>query len=220
MNFGISKLCHPAGGPGWVILRTRDPANSRAGELDPTRGGRCRHGAARADLRGHPSPLVERQGLEPVAGMRARSLGARGVVRPLPRAHGRSFPAESRPGRADRPGGVGHQRLHLLRRAPRSASGASPGGRGAGARGGARLPHGQPAGARPGVARFRGRAHLRALERKLEDIERLREYGFDDVAILKATEITAYYNAINRVVCALGVSLEAGLEAWEFGAQK
>ena len=57
-------------------------------------------------------------------------------------------------------------------------------------------------------------------ERKLEDIERLREYGFDDAAILKATEITAYYNAINRVVCALGVSLEAGLEAWEFGAQK
>src|SRR5206468_10421941 len=57
-------------------------------------------------------------------------------------------------------------------------------------------------------------------ERKLEDIERLREYGFDDAAILRATEITAYYNAINRVVCALGVSLESGLEAWEFGAQK
>ena len=49
-------------------------------------------------------------------------------------------------------------------------------------------------------------------ERKLEDL--------DDAAILRATEITAYYNAINRVACALGVSLEPGLEAWEFGAQK
>ncbi len=57
-------------------------------------------------------------------------------------------------------------------------------------------------------------------ERKLEDIERVREYGFDDAAILKATEITAYYNSINRIACALGVELESGLEPWEFGAQK
>jgi uncharacterized peroxidase-related enzyme len=57
-------------------------------------------------------------------------------------------------------------------------------------------------------------------ERKLEDIERMREYGFDDAAIVKATEIAAYYNLTNRIACALGVPLEAGLEPWEFGAQR
>ncbi len=57
-------------------------------------------------------------------------------------------------------------------------------------------------------------------ERKLDDIERIREYGFDDPMILKATEITAFYGHVNRVVSALGVELEAGLEAWPFGAQK
>jgi uncharacterized peroxidase-related enzyme len=57
-------------------------------------------------------------------------------------------------------------------------------------------------------------------ERKLEDVERLREYGFDDAAILKATEIAAFYNLVNRIVSPLGVELEPGLEPWEFGAQK
>ena len=57
-------------------------------------------------------------------------------------------------------------------------------------------------------------------ERKLEDIERLREYGFDDRAILKATEIAAFYNLVNRLASALGVQIENGLEPWEFGAQR
>ena len=57
-------------------------------------------------------------------------------------------------------------------------------------------------------------------ERKQEDVERLREYGFDDAAILKATEITAYYNAVNRLVCGLGIALESGVKPWEFGAQR
>lgn len=57
-------------------------------------------------------------------------------------------------------------------------------------------------------------------ERKLEDIERVREYGFDDVALLKATEIAAYYNFINRIASSLGVELEPGREAWEFGSQR
>ena len=56
-------------------------------------------------------------------------------------------------------------------------------------------------------------------ERKLEDIERLREYGFDEPAILKATAIAAYYNFVNRMVLAFGIELEPGLGAWEFGAQ-
>lgn len=56
-------------------------------------------------------------------------------------------------------------------------------------------------------------------ERKAEDIERLREYGFDDLAILKLVEIVAFYNGVNRLVLALGVELEPGVAAWEFGSQ-
>ena len=57
-------------------------------------------------------------------------------------------------------------------------------------------------------------------ERKQEDIERVREYGFDDPAIVRATEIAAFYNVINRVACGLGVAPEAGVVPWEFGSQK
>lgn len=57
-------------------------------------------------------------------------------------------------------------------------------------------------------------------ERKLEDVERVREYGFGDTAILKTTEITAYYGFVNRIASALGVTLEPNLEPWEFGAQR
>jgi uncharacterized peroxidase-related enzyme len=57
-------------------------------------------------------------------------------------------------------------------------------------------------------------------ERKLEDIDRVREYGFDDAGIVKATEITGLYNLVNRVVSALGVELEPGLAPWEYGSQK
>ncbi len=56
-------------------------------------------------------------------------------------------------------------------------------------------------------------------ERTEEDIERLREYGFDDLAILKATEIAALFNLVNRLVGGLGVKLEDGVEVWEFGAR-
>src|SRR5690348_9717920 len=57
-------------------------------------------------------------------------------------------------------------------------------------------------------------------ERRAEDVERLREYGFDDRGVLKATALAAYYNFANRVACALGVEPEPGLAAWEFGAQR
>jgi uncharacterized peroxidase-related enzyme len=57
-------------------------------------------------------------------------------------------------------------------------------------------------------------------ERKLEDVDRMREYGFGDAAIVRATEVAAFYGYINRVVSGLGVELEPGLEPWEFGAQK
>jgi uncharacterized peroxidase-related enzyme len=57
-------------------------------------------------------------------------------------------------------------------------------------------------------------------ERKLEDVERVREYGFDDAAILRATEIGAMYNFINRLVTSLGVELEPEFPPWEFGSQR
>jgi len=57
-------------------------------------------------------------------------------------------------------------------------------------------------------------------ERTRADVERLREYGFGDDAILRATAIAALYNLVNRVVSALGVPLEDGLEPWTFGAQR
>ena len=57
-------------------------------------------------------------------------------------------------------------------------------------------------------------------ERTAADIERLREYGFPDAAIAKATEIAAYYNFTNRIVNTLGVELEPGLTPWPYGAQR
>ena len=57
-------------------------------------------------------------------------------------------------------------------------------------------------------------------ERTQADIERMREYGFDDAAILKATEIASLYNLVNRMASGLGVDLEDGLEPWEFGLQR
>jgi uncharacterized peroxidase-related enzyme len=57
-------------------------------------------------------------------------------------------------------------------------------------------------------------------ERTNADVERLREYGFDDGAILKLTEIAALYNLVNRVASALGVALEDGMASWEYGAQR
>jgi uncharacterized peroxidase-related enzyme len=54
-------------------------------------------------------------------------------------------------------------------------------------------------------------------ERTEEDVERLREYGFDDLAILKATEIAALFNLMNRLINGLGVKLEEGVAEWEFG---
>jgi len=57
-------------------------------------------------------------------------------------------------------------------------------------------------------------------ERTRADLERLREYGFGDAAILKVTEIAAYYNFTNRLASTLGVELEPGREPWRFGAQR
>lgn len=57
-------------------------------------------------------------------------------------------------------------------------------------------------------------------ERTEEDLERLREYGFDDLAILKATEIAALFNLVNRLIGGLGVRLEDGVAEWEFGAPR
>jgi len=41
-----------------------------------------------------------------------------------------------------------------------------------------------------------------------EDVQRLREHGFDDRAILDACQVAAYYNYVNRLADGLGVELE------------
>ncbi len=41
-------------------------------------------------------------------------------------------------------------------------------------------------------------------------VDALRSAGFGDEAILLATEITGYFNFVNRLVEGLGVSLEPG----------
>jgi len=57
-------------------------------------------------------------------------------------------------------------------------------------------------------------------ERKQEDVERVREYGFDDAAILRATHLAAYFGMINRIASGLGVGLEPTIRVWEFGDQR
>jgi uncharacterized peroxidase-related enzyme len=55
-------------------------------------------------------------------------------------------------------------------------------------------------------------------ERKLEDVERLREYGYDDPAIVRATAIAGCFAYASRLALALGIVLEPNLEPWEIGS--
>jgi uncharacterized peroxidase-related enzyme len=42
------------------------------------------------------------------------------------------------------------------------------------------------------------------------DVDRLREAGFDDTAILDICQVVSYYNYVNRMAEGLGVELEDG----------
>ena len=44
-----------------------------------------------------------------------------------------------------------------------------------------------------------------------KDVDRLREAGFDDTAVLDICQVTSYYNYVNRLAEGLGVELE---ETW------
>ena len=44
-------------------------------------------------------------------------------------------------------------------------------------------------------------------------VERLREAGFDDVAVHDAAQVIAYFNYINRIADCLGVDLEPEMKA-------
>jgi uncharacterized peroxidase-related enzyme len=57
-------------------------------------------------------------------------------------------------------------------------------------------------------------------ERKREDVERVREYGFEDGAILRATHVAAWFGLLDRLASGLGIELEPDVEAWEFGSQR
>ena len=43
-----------------------------------------------------------------------------------------------------------------------------------------------------------------------DDVDRLRQNGFDDVAIHDLVTVTAYFAFVNRIADGLGVELEAG----------
>ncbi len=44
------------------------------------------------------------------------------------------------------------------------------------------------------------------------DVEKLKEAGLDDAAIVELVSVTAYFNFINRVALGLGVRLDEALE--------
>jgi alkylhydroperoxidase family enzyme len=48
-----------------------------------------------------------------------------------------------------------------------------------------------------------------------DDIDSLREHGFDDRAIHDATQVIAYFNYINRIADALHVEQEDFIRPWE-----
>jgi uncharacterized peroxidase-related enzyme len=55
---------------------------------------------------------------------------------------------------------------------------------------------------------------LRQQEMQPSDLDRLRAAGFDDRAILDATQVIAYFNYITRIADGLGVDLETFIPPW------
>ena len=51
-----------------------------------------------------------------------------------------------------------------------------------------------------------------------EDIDQLRQHGFDDRSIHDAVQIISFFNYINRVAEALGVEPESFIRPWEKSA--
>lgn len=47
-----------------------------------------------------------------------------------------------------------------------------------------------------------------------DDLDRLREHGFDDRAIHDAVQVVAYFNAMTRIAEALGVEPETFIAPW------
>ena len=43
----------------------------------------------------------------------------------------------------------------------------------------------------------------------LDDVEQLRQVGFEDPAVLDICQVTAYFNYVNRLADGLGVELES-----------
>lgn len=54
----------------------------------------------------------------------------------------------------------------------------------------------------------------RQTEMGAEDLEELREHGFDDRAVHDATQVIGYFNYITRVAEALGIEAEDFIRPW------
>jgi uncharacterized peroxidase-related enzyme len=63
------------------------------------------------------------------------------------------------------------------------------------------------------AAKLTGRQH----EMALDDLDRLRELGFDDRAIHDAVQVIGYFNYITRLADALGVEREDFIRPWGSG---
>ncbi|MDX1645642.1 MAG: hypothetical protein R3304_00755 [Longimicrobiales bacterium] len=51
-----------------------------------------------------------------------------------------------------------------------------------------------------------------------EDVDRLRDHGFDDRAVHDAVQVVAYFNYITRVADGLGVEPEDFIRPWGGGS--
>jgi uncharacterized peroxidase-related enzyme len=69
------------------------------------------------------------------------------------------------------------------------------------------------------LCRFAEKLSVEPTAMRAEDVQELRDRGFDDSAIHDATQVIAYFNYINRVADALGVEPEEFIRPWEHTAR-
>lgn len=67
------------------------------------------------------------------------------------------------------------------------------------------------------LCEFAARLTHQQQEMSPNDLQRLRDHGFTDVAIHDATQVIAYFNYITRIADALGVPVEEFVESWGEG---
>ena len=197
------------------------PTEEPARDLDRFDPAGRRERRARRHLPAHRRRLEPRSRVEPVARDGERSGRTRRDVRALPGADEATRAAHRRRRRSRRAGGVGHQRLRLLRRAPRSQARDA---RSATNR--SRAPWRSTTARRTSprataccsTTAWRSPASRRSARTPTSSA--CASTASTTRRSCAATALAAFYNHVNRVVGSVGVELEPDVPAWEFGAQK